>query len=418
VSTSDERRGLLLASAIFALAVGFAVARVGFLTEAAGVRLSATWVMTDFYSTAYHPIHALLGGQSLYEQDGIYPPYAPGYLLLHFPFVLLPPRPAGIAYFLFTALFTLALAYLVLRLARLEPKRALVLMLAAAILFSRPGHWTLLLGQAGILLTVTAYLALLFGQTRPALGGWALTAALFKPTYGVPLALLLWAWGRRQTAALGVVLAAIVNLPLVALLAAREGGLRELIGEALQGYREWQSLVNPAISHSRVDATSLISRFLGAPLSTLEQVLLAAAVLLLSAAVLRLLAKHATQSADAVAIGIICLATNLVGYHQGYDLVLLSAPFLAAAVPSSLPGIPRGLRAALIVLFSTLALNWAATESVLDAWQPSRPLWLMVASVNSLSLVALFLAYLTLGIRYYVGARVAPAPERRNRELS
>ncbi len=169
--------------------------------------------------------------------------------------------------------------------------------------------------------------------------------------------------------------------------------------------------VNPATSRSRTDATSLISRFVGAPLSALEQVLLAAGILLLSAAVLRLLAKHATQTADALAIGIISLATILVAYHQGYDLVLLSAPFLAAAVPGALPGIPHGPRTALILLFSILALNWISAASVLEAWQPPRPLWLVVTSVNGFCLIALFLGYLFLGVRYHV--RTPPEPARR-----
>jgi len=398
-----DRKRLLLASALFALAVGLAVVRVGFLTEVAGVRLGATFVMHDFYVVAYYPLRAFIEGHSPYDVG--YPPFAPTHLLLHLPFALLSPRPAGVAYFLVTVLLTVPLAQVVLRLVRVEPEPARVLFLAAAILLSRPGQWGLLVGQVAIFLTVMAYVAFLRGQNSPTLAGWALSATLCKPTYGVPLALLLWAWGRRKTTALGLALAALVNLPLVALLAAREGGLRQLLSAALSANQDLQNLVNPATSHGRTDATSLISRFLGVPLSTLGQILLATGVLLLSAAVLRLLAKHATQSADALAIGIICLATSLVGYHQGYDLVLLSAPFLAAAMPSSLPAMPRGLRAIVVVLFWILALNWISTESVLAAIQPSRSLLLVITSVNGLCVFALFVAYVASGVRYHVSTR-------------
>ena len=411
-ASSRGRARLVLVSSIFALALGFAIARVGLLTEAGGVRLGASWALTDFYSAAYYPVRAVLEGQTPYDRDRTYPPYAPTHLLLHLPFAILSPLPAGIAYFLFTALLTLPLALLALRLARVDPKPAQILVTAAAILFSRPGHWTLLLGQVAILLSVLTYVALVYARTNPTLAGWALSGALLKPTYGVPLALLLWAWGRRETATLGVGLAALVNLPLVALLAVREGGPRGLMEAAFAGYRGWQEMpdVNPATSNTRIDAASFISRFVGAPLSNLEQALLAAWVLLLGAAVLRLLAKYATRPADALAIGIICLATSLVGFHRGYDLVLLSAPFVAAALPGSLPFTSPGLRAALVVLFSTLALNWIATESVLEAWQPPRPLWLVVTSVNGFCLIALFLGYLFLGVRYHV--RTPPEPAR------
>jgi hypothetical protein len=416
-----EKKRLLLASALFALAVGIAVARVGFLTEAAGVRLSARWVMIDFYSGAYYPVRALLTGENphdgerfmaLYPVADAYPPYLPLTLLIHLPFGLLPPVIGAGTFFVTTILLTTILAHLALRLAGLRPVVASVILLAALILLSRPGHWNLVLGQRAVEFTLATYVTLAYATTAPAIAGMGLAVALIKPTYGVPLALLLWAWGRRKTAALGMGLAALVNLPLLVLLAVREGGFPELIRKVLQGYHTWQGLpdVNPATSNTRTDAATLLSHFMGAPLSNFEQALLAAGVLLLSAAVIRLLAKNTTRHADALAVGIICLATSLIGYHRGYDLVLLSASFVAIVVPGSLPSMPRALRAALVVLFSILALNWIATESVLDAWQPSRPLWLMVTSVNGLSLVALFLAYLTLGARYHVRTRMGPPP--------
>ncbi len=394
----DNRTRLLLAIALFAFAVGIAVLRVGFLMEVGGVRFSATYVMHDFYATAYEPARAILEGRSPYAVG--YPPFAPTHLLVHLPFALLSPRTAGVAYFLFTVLLTVPLAHVVLRLVRIKSDSARVLSLAAAILLSRPGHWTLLVGQLSILLTVLAYVTFLLGQTRPFLAGWALSTTIFKPNWGVPLALLLWAWGRQKTAAIGVGLAVLLNVPLVALLAAREGGLRQLIGQALSAYQKFEGLVDPVTHKHRIDATSLISRFVGVPLSTFEQILLSAGVLLLSASVLRLLAKHATQAADTAAIGIICLATSLVGYHQGYDLVLLSAPFLAAAMPGSSTWMPRGLRITVLTLFSILALNWISTESVIAALQPAPALLLVFTSVNGFCVVGLFLAYLALGLEH------------------
>jgi hypothetical protein len=415
MSRFNHRGRLLLASALFVLALGFAVARVGFLTEAGGVRLGASWVMTDFYSAAYYPVHAVLQGQTPYDRDSTFPPYAPTHLLMHLPFALLPPRAAAITYFLFTALLTLPLAFLALGLARVKPEPARVVALAAAILLSRPGHWTLLLGQVAILLTVLTYVALVHARTKPTLAGWAIMGALLKPTYGIPLVLLLWAWGHRKIAVLGVGLAALVNLPLLALLAAREGGVGGLMEAALGGYRGWQEIadVNPATSNTRTDAASLISRFVGAPLSSVEQVLLTASILLLAVAVLRLLGKQPTRQADALAVGIICITTSLIGFHRGYDLVLLTAPFLAAAVPGALPLGHRGIRWMLLALYSILALNWIATESVLQRWQPSGEAWLAVTSLNGLCLIVLYLGYLGLGVRYHARILSSPAPDDR-----
>jgi hypothetical protein len=278
--------------------------------------------------------------------------------------------------------------------------------LAGAILLSRPGHWALLLGQPAILLSVLAYLAFLYGKTRPALAGVALSWTLFKPTYGVPLALLLYAWNRRQAAAIAIGLALLLNLPLIALLAVREGGLSQLLESAASGYRGWQNItdVNPVTSNTRTDLTSLISRFLEAPLSDVNQVLLAAAILLLAGCVLRLLARQASDDSNAAAVGIICLATSLVGFHRGYDLVLLVGPVVAAAVPHPVPAMPSQLRLLLLVLFSILALNWIATESVLSRWQLSRSLWLIVTSLNGVCLVLLFLSFILIGTRAAFGS--------------
>jgi len=277
------------------------------------------------------------------------------------------------------------------------------MLLAALILLSRPGQWNLLLGQRAVELTLASYVAVAYATTAPAIAAVGLMVALVKPTYGVPLALLLWAWGRRKAAALGMGLAALVNLPLVVLLAAREGGIRQLIGKALRSYQTWQGFpdVGPATSDLRTDAASLISHFMGAPLSSVQQALLAIGLLLLAAPVLRLLAKHPTRQADALAVGILCLTTSLIGFHLEYDLLLLTAPFVAAAVAGSLPLRHRGLRLALLALYSILALNWIDTESVLQRWQPSKQMWLLVTSVNGLCLVALYLGYLGLGIRYH-----------------
>jgi len=389
---------LLLAGTLFGSAIGIAAIRVGFSADTAGLRLSAVYVMHDFYATAYNSARAVLEGQSPYSVG--YPPFAPSHLLFHLPFALLSPRAAAIAYFLFTALLTIPLAQLALALVRVKSDPARVLLLAAAILLSRPGHWTLLVGQLSIVLSIAAYSTLLFGAARPMLAGWALSAAMFKPTWGVPLALLLWAWGRRKAAALGLALTALVNLPLLAFLIAREGGLRQFIAAALSAYQGFETFVDPLTAKGRTDATSLISRFIGVPLSGPEQILLTAVILLLSIAALRSLARRATYPADALAVGIICLATSLVGYHQGYDLVLLAAPFLAAAMPISSSWIPPRLRLAVLILFSILALNWISTESVIAALRPSRDLLLVMTSVNGLCVALLFLAYLALSRRY------------------
>jgi len=157
---------------------------------------------------------------------------------------------------------------------------------------------------------------------------------------------------------------------------------------------------------------SLISRFVGSPLSGIEQGILAVCILLLAGLVLRHLAKQPTEPARNIAVSLICLATSLVGFHRGYDLVLLTAPLMLALVPSRLPVARHWIRPLILVLFAVLALNWMATESVLAAWQLSRPGWLAVTSLNGFCVLVLFLSYLSLGIREGLRPQQRPSAER------
>jgi hypothetical protein len=80
--------------------------------------------------------------------------------------------PAAIAYFGLTCLMSLGLAQIAVRLAGLQPLIHRVFLLAGGILLSRPGHWTLLLGQSAILLTCATYFAFL-KRTGLAASCWA-----------------------------------------------------------------------------------------------------------------------------------------------------------------------------------------------------------------------------------------------------
>ena len=67
---------------------------------------------------------------------------------------------ADLTYFV-SPLLTVPLAYATIRLAGVVARVDRVLLLAGAILLSRPGHWSVLLGQTTMLLTLAAYVVLL-----------------------------------------------------------------------------------------------------------------------------------------------------------------------------------------------------------------------------------------------------------------
>jgi hypothetical protein len=259
---------------LFVGAVGVAVLRVGVLTHVGSLRLSAPYTMNDFHSAAYYPVRAFLEGENphdrerlkaLYPQVEEYPPYLPFNLVLHLPFGLLPPRAADVTYFLFSALLTLPLSVAALRLAGIPSSLGRVALVAALLLLSRPGHWTLVSGQHAILLTLLCYLALLNARHSPIHSGLALGICMYKPTYGVPLAVLMLASGYARAVGIGVLVAGAVNIPLLLVLADRAGGVGPFVQKLLAGYHAWQNLpgMDPGssldpITFNRIDVATFV----------------------------------------------------------------------------------------------------------------------------------------------------------------
>jgi hypothetical protein len=180
-------------------------------------------------------------------------------------------------------------------------------------------------------------------------------------------------------------------------LAHRAGGVRPFFAQLVGGYEGWKYIpgLNPATS-LRIDATALLSRFVGHSLSSASQLLLAACILGAAAVVIRRSARD--ERLQDVAIGLFCLATLLVGYHMGYESVLLTAPLLGLSVRGLAPAGPWMVRIFLI-LFLIPALNWVTTVKVIAALHPAHLLWVLLASIDGVCIGLLFVGYFVLGLR-------------------
>jgi hypothetical protein len=371
----------------------------------------------DFAAAVYYPSRAFLDGICPYDAAsyaGGYPPYLPGALLLHLPFALLPPGPSAFLYTLVSVGLILLLAYLSLRMSEVSVSRAAVLLIATAILVSRPGRMNLLLGQVTLEMVLASYVALSYAQTRPWVSALGLSVAILKPTFGVPLALLMLARRNLRAVLLGAAFTTIVNLPLLSILAHEVGGVAELgehLSRTVAGFQSSSNANVPALSASRVDAVSLLSRFWGRSLGAAAQVLVAGVVIGVAWVALRR-TRQASNSGQALSAGVVCTAVLLSVYHQVYDLLLLTMPFLALAYRR----LPRpydapGLRWALLTLFTFLTLNYAAGRQVLKrlgfvvaagAGQETivlEPVALILVSLNGLALLAIFVICAGMAVR-------------------
>jgi hypothetical protein len=152
-------------------------------------------------------------------------------------------------------------------------------LLATALILSVPGRWTFDTGQLAVLLSIASLAAIHYAPSRPWVSAIALSLACVKPTFGIPLAILLFA-GRRTkvvfTAAAIVATgsAVVLGTILVAPWLQRAGPgqpvshvtspLSAVFAENHEILNA-DSVVDPYTSHTRVDGVVVLIQLLGAP---------------------------------------------------------------------------------------------------------------------------------------------------------
>ena len=225
----------------------------------------------DFQIAVYYPARAFLDGLDPYDQgpylarypvQAPFPPFLPASLLLHAPLALLPVGLSGTVYLCVSLALVVACAWLALTFTERPTRPASVITVAALVLLSRPGRLALRLGQLSFEPILGTYTALQFATRAPWLGGLGLFLASVKPTFGVPLGILMLARRQLRSVVIGVALILIVNSAISVVLIRRAGGLRAFqahvaatFDASRQGIIETR---NPVMTGLRTDAASLL----------------------------------------------------------------------------------------------------------------------------------------------------------------
>jgi hypothetical protein len=435
-----RRRGRandVIGAAVFATALVLAVLRVTTFSHLLGVRLAMPRPLNDFKAAVYCPVAVFVNGGNPYERDqllqacprevycrisgpeqdatlvdqaaklepcrptDVFPLYLPATLILHAPFALLSIDAAAFAYFLLNVAFSIAVVLLALRLTGRPVARGDVLLGAGLLLLSRPGQWNLLLGQSALELTLATYIALFRAGGAAPVSGLALAVAAYKPTFGIPLMLLMLARGDVRAVVWGVVILACLNLPPTLLLLERAGGVTPFLEDLLQGQAAYQAVNTPASQAYSVDFPGLVSRWAGGWIHPAWYGILSILVLAVAGRAVWVLRSTRTGEGARLSASLVCLGILLSVHHNAYDLVLLVAA-VAFVVYRSLPGIlqARSTRYALMAAFAVIGGNYITTQSVLHRLEGYRPLWLVLASLNGALLVVVFIVFLVTAMRY------------------
>lgn len=417
-----ERRAFVATSVLFVLAVFVVLLRPAF-TSPDGLH-EVTRTMGDFYWNVYYPARAVLDGGNPYDESWYlatypverpFPPYRPGSLLIHLPFALLGDHSAALAYGVYSLVLVVLLAYLALLCNDAERPSWRVAVVAILIVLSRPGRQHLILGQPALEFILGSYVALTYARRAPTVGGAGLALSLLKPTFGVPLLVLMLACNDWRAVVRGLGLSAAVSAPVIILLATRVTSLSVLGQQLLHAVRTSQAnpadlVVNAATSSLRVDLSSLLSRWVGSTVATTTQVAIAAVVLAVAAVIVRRLAATDTDAATRLAMSVTFIAILLSMYHQAYDLLLLTMP-VASVVFRKLPPMfaASKMRIVLLSLYAFLAFNYVASYSVLiklglvgasgENDVATGGLWLVLVSLNGLVLSVIFMVYVSAAVR-------------------
>jgi hypothetical protein len=411
----------VLAAGLFLAGLGVAVLRIGPLPSVGGVRLSAPWVLDDFRLAVYYPTQAFWHGVNPYNSstylarypvDVAFMAYAPATFLLYLPAGFLALPVASIGYFVLTLALTVLLGAAAVRISGYGRSSAAVLATSGALLLSRPGQWNLLLGQVTIPVVLGVYAAVLLPRRSPAAAGVGVAFSLLKPNFGIPLIVLLLAQGARRAVLWGLGLAALVNLPLLLVLAGREGGIGRLVATLLQTQRGFVAYHSndPLKKVGRIDLPDLVGLIQGVPVGRAASLLIAGTVIGLACWALVRLGSRGDENSRRLSVGITCCAVLLVVYHQGYDLLLLTLPAMGLIRVWKTEPSHRRILLVEAGLLTILAGNYLTTQSVLAALQPGRIGQLALLLINGVALLCVFVIYLHQALRYPVGAMNGLSP--------
>jgi hypothetical protein len=372
------------------------------------------WALMDFRDAVYYPVVSFLGGGNPYDSDVFlavfpvtrpFPPYSPSTLLVHLPFGLIPHTTSQLLYFGLTIVLTLVLAHMALRMCERRPTMTSVFGLATLILVTRPGHWNLMLGQTTLELVLAVYIALYFGAKSTRASGFALAVATIKPTFGVPLFVLMLVQRYFRPVGLGIVLAVVATLIPVAVLVHAAGGGPEFAGSLEKSFLTLggKGSSSPVASPYRVDMFAFVSRLWGASPGPVVEIGIFIFVMAAAGATILRVRKYARgNAADLYCISVASLAILISSYQLTYSILLLILPLIALLLGCWAPRdfkVTPVVRYLLILLLSIPLFNFLEVQMILRHVEVGSGMWLLLTSVNSVALLLAFSVYVSLAFR-------------------
>jgi Glycosyltransferase family 87 len=347
------------------------------------------YALQDFRDAIYYPTVAWLEGVNPYDSatyleaypaGQVFPPYGPALFLIHLPFAFLSLRTAALLYAALSFVLTGFLAALSLRVA----------------------------GQCTLPLVLAIGAVLASRRRSDLVAGVGLALTSIKPTFAVPLGVLLIAQGRWRVIATGGALAGVASILSMAPLVWRAGGVTQFLDSVFGSYATWGQSFPNALPTAifRVDLLNLLAKVQGASSAPLLSGALSVTVMALGGwMVYRLRRVDEDPLGRDISFTIASLTILVCIYHQVYDVLLLVPPIMLWA--RRLWQGPADPIAYIVFLAMMVPMvNYGASWDVLgrfalDGWHAQ-----VLVSLNSLALMVAFLGSLVMALRLRATAEV------------
>lgn len=418
----------------FAFAIIFAVLTISFPAYRAYSRYAAPSPtfefsnsgMSDFHNGVYFPSKAFAQRINPYASEVCEhfpmarssPPYSPVVFILHQPFTWLELPSADVAFFAFNLLLVAGLAWCTVHAIRklLKPESRCLLnwigddRLAATwafglIMLSRPGHITLFTGYFTTQLIIGTLMSLHYSRSKPWLAGVGMLLASGKPTYIVPLLILMFFRRDFKAMVIGLMMCAVAAGAGIGWLASSSS-----VMSVIDGVRQGQVALHadptewPVNTWTRLDLMGVVSKIAHLDPSSTHALI---GMLLLLAPIGVLIWRVRDHEANLESFGltasIACLALLVSLYHHSYD-ALLTLPLLLALLlggQAIFDWMRNWERVALLMLLTVPVVNYAATLRFREFFKIDNQsaAWNVVTSANGVCLVLGLILLLLVSLR-------------------
>lgn len=333
----------------------------------------------DFHNGVYFPALAFIRGVSPYGKEFTqgYPVTRPLPLvsplmpLLHVPLAWLPVRSAEIVYFVFNALMQLFIAWLSVKWIDGRNRRIAAWLATSVILCaSRAGHTTLFTGYMTAELVCGTLIAITMARSNPWMAAVGVAITSCKPTYAIPLFLLMIARGDYLAAWRGLALSVLGASIAVGRLLLVSTPQQLWIGiQHGQSSHMADSYELPINTWTRIDALSVVAKWLAwNPSETVHLMVMVMLLPLPAFAIWQLNRGNSNRRAAGISSGIMAASILATVYHHVYDSLLLFPVVIGLLLGE--PSLKRGsakIRLIIAALLLFVTWNYPSSEIAVKA---------------------------------------------------